>query len=133
MRVADYRKPASLTEAWRFWAEVPHARFIAGGTDMMVELRAGHERPVALISLRGIDELRGTDQKFDAGDGGDRDKRPPPRRGQRRAAERSTAADQHAGGPRPGRQYHDQLFVHRRRIYGPLRTSTDAFFSVGTT
>jgi carbon-monoxide dehydrogenase medium subunit len=62
MRVADYRRPASLAEAWRLKAEYPHARFIAGGTDMMVQLRAGNGSPGVLISLRGIDELRGIER-----------------------------------------------------------------------
>jgi carbon-monoxide dehydrogenase medium subunit len=53
----DYHRPKNLDEAWRLAAEVPGARFIAGGTDVMVRIREGKLRPSALISLRGLSEL----------------------------------------------------------------------------
>jgi CO/xanthine dehydrogenase FAD-binding subunit len=60
MKGWDYLKPASLEEAWRLLEERPGARFVAGGTDLLVRLRKKQiPAPPALISLRGIAELRG--------------------------------------------------------------------------
>lgn len=54
-----YYRPASLEEAWELHAANPGARFIAGGTDLMVKMRSPAFRPPALISLRSIDAIRG--------------------------------------------------------------------------
>ena len=48
----DYHRPRSVEEALRLRAADPRSRFIAGGTDVMVEVRSGLSRPTALISLR---------------------------------------------------------------------------------
>ena len=53
-----YHRPTTLAEAWQLAAE-PGARFIAGGTDLMVRIRSGQQKPTALISLRNIGALRG--------------------------------------------------------------------------
>lgn len=53
----DYHRPASLEEAWRLAATIPGARFVAGGTDVMVRVREGKVRPAALVSLGRIAEL----------------------------------------------------------------------------
>lgn len=50
--------PTSLDDACRAAADHPDATFLAGGTDLMVEVNAGHRRPTAVISLGGVDELR---------------------------------------------------------------------------
>lgn len=55
----DYFKPASLAEALALKAEIGDARFIAGGTDLMIRIRDGEVRPKALVSLRDIAEIRG--------------------------------------------------------------------------
>ncbi|MBW2453558.1 MAG: xanthine dehydrogenase family protein subunit M [Deltaproteobacteria bacterium] len=55
--VPSYYRPTSLSEALRLKEEVPGARFIAGGTDLLVQLRDGGPQPAALISLRHIPEL----------------------------------------------------------------------------
>ena len=55
----DYYKPLDLAEALRLKAEIGDARFIAGGTDIMIRIRGKEMRPQALISLRNIEELRG--------------------------------------------------------------------------
>jgi len=55
----DYHRPESLKEAFRLKAELENARFIAGGTDVMVRVREGKMRPGALVSLTRIPELRG--------------------------------------------------------------------------
>lgn len=57
MQSFEYHRPTTLAEALRLKREAPGARFIAGGTDLMVRLREGRTRPPALISLRGVGEL----------------------------------------------------------------------------
>ncbi len=52
-----YYKPRTLEEAFALKADHPEAFFIAGGTDLMVLMRAGICRPSALISLRHIEPL----------------------------------------------------------------------------
>jgi carbon-monoxide dehydrogenase medium subunit len=59
MKLDAYHRPSTLTEAWRLFEEAPDARFIAGGTDLMVQMRSGSTRPKTLVSLRNIAELRG--------------------------------------------------------------------------
>jgi len=55
-----YHRPKSLTEAWKLDAAIEGARYIAGGTDLMVRLRdRALPPPTTLISLRGIKELTG--------------------------------------------------------------------------
>jgi CO/xanthine dehydrogenase FAD-binding subunit len=51
--------PRTLDEALRLKAEHPEARFVQGGTDVMVELTFGHSRPAALVNLAELTELRG--------------------------------------------------------------------------
>ncbi len=55
----DYHRPKTLADAWRLFGETPGARFIAGGTDLMVRLREGKATPRALVSLGGVTELAG--------------------------------------------------------------------------
>ncbi|MDP6988678.1 MAG: xanthine dehydrogenase family protein subunit M [Planctomycetota bacterium] len=56
----DYHRPRSLTEALELARQTPAARFVAGGTDLLVALRKRRiSPPPALISLRSIPELRG--------------------------------------------------------------------------
>lgn len=57
MRRFKYYKPRSLDEVWKVKEKEPEARFIAGGTDLMVQIRNGELSPPALISLRSIPEL----------------------------------------------------------------------------
>ena len=51
--------PRTLDEALRLKAEHPEARFIQGGTDVMVELTFGGSRPRAIVNLAELAELRG--------------------------------------------------------------------------
>jgi CO/xanthine dehydrogenase FAD-binding subunit len=51
--------PRSLEEALRLKAELPEARPIQGGTDVMVELNFDRSRPPALLNLNEVAELRG--------------------------------------------------------------------------
>jgi CO/xanthine dehydrogenase FAD-binding subunit len=55
----DYFKPGTLAEAFALKAELGDARFIAGGTDLMIRIRGKEVRPVALISLRNIPAIAG--------------------------------------------------------------------------
>jgi CO/xanthine dehydrogenase FAD-binding subunit len=55
----DVLTPRSCDEALRLKAELPDARFIQGGTDVMVELNFDRSRPPALINLNEVAELRG--------------------------------------------------------------------------
>ena len=55
----DYHRPKTLPEAWRLQSELPGARYVGGGTDLMVRMRAGGATVPSLISLRNIPELSG--------------------------------------------------------------------------
>jgi len=55
----DVLSPKTLDEALRLKAELPDARFVQGGTDVLVELNFDRSRPPALINLNGVGELRG--------------------------------------------------------------------------
>jgi CO/xanthine dehydrogenase FAD-binding subunit len=55
----DVLTPRSLDEALRLKAELPEARFVQGGTDVLVELNFDRSRPPALINLNEVGELRG--------------------------------------------------------------------------
>ena len=49
-----------LDEALDAKAERPEAEFLAGGTDLMVEVNLAHHRPSCVVSLRRVDDLRHT-------------------------------------------------------------------------
>jgi len=51
--------PTTLGEALRLKAERPAARPIQGGTDLMVALNFDRDRPVTLLNLNEVAELRG--------------------------------------------------------------------------
>lgn len=53
----EYHRPTTIEEAWQLAAAVPGARFVAGGTDVMVRVREGKLRPAALVSLGRIARL----------------------------------------------------------------------------
>ena len=55
----DVHTPRSLGEALALKAELPDARFVQGGTDVLVELNFDRSRPAALINLNEVPELRG--------------------------------------------------------------------------
>ena len=54
-----YHRPSTLDEAFRLASEIPGSRYVAGATDLLVQLRNGRPGPSALISLRGLTELKG--------------------------------------------------------------------------
>ncbi len=55
----DVHTPRSLGDALRLKSELPDARFVQGGTDVLVELNFDRSRPAALINLNEVPELRG--------------------------------------------------------------------------
>jgi CO/xanthine dehydrogenase FAD-binding subunit len=55
----DVHSPHTLDEALRLKAELPDARFVQGGTDVLVELNFDRSRPPALINLNEVGELQG--------------------------------------------------------------------------
>jgi len=56
----DYHRPASLGEACELLARFGgDALPLAGGTDVVVDLRRGARSPLHLVSLRDLEELRG--------------------------------------------------------------------------
>jgi CO/xanthine dehydrogenase FAD-binding subunit len=50
--------PRTLEAALNALREAPDAHFLAGGTDFMVEVNAGHRRPGSVIALSRVPELR---------------------------------------------------------------------------
>ncbi len=55
----DYRAPRTLAEAARVLAgEGPDAMLLAGGTDLLPNMKRRQQLPHTLVALRGIDELR---------------------------------------------------------------------------
>lgn len=56
----DYQRPATLTDVFSLLAEHgDQARLIAGGTDLIVQMKLERISPTCLISLAGVSELEG--------------------------------------------------------------------------
>ncbi|MDH3242649.1 MAG: 4-hydroxybenzoyl-CoA reductase subunit beta [Alphaproteobacteria bacterium] len=60
-------RPASLAEALEARAQQPDARFIAGGTDLVPNIRRGIVAPKTVIDLNGIAEIRSIESQEDGG------------------------------------------------------------------
>jgi 4-hydroxybenzoyl-CoA reductase subunit beta len=58
-------RPTAIEDAVRLHAETEGARFFAGGTDMLVNVRRGIEQPDALIDLSAIEELKSITEDSD--------------------------------------------------------------------
>ncbi|HEY6822491.1 MAG TPA: FAD binding domain-containing protein [Burkholderiales bacterium] len=55
----EHRAPRSVAEAAKILAgEGPQAMLLAGGTDLLPNMKRRHQAPKVLVSLKGIDELR---------------------------------------------------------------------------
>jgi len=55
----DYRAPRTVAEAAKILAgEGPQAMLIAGGTDLLPNMKRRHQTPKVLVSLKGIEALR---------------------------------------------------------------------------
>jgi carbon-monoxide dehydrogenase medium subunit len=63
----DYAAPATVAEAVSLMAAHPRARLLAGGTDLLVQLRAGRKETDFVIDLKRIPELNAID--YDASHG----------------------------------------------------------------
>jgi 4-hydroxybenzoyl-CoA reductase subunit beta len=64
----EFRAPRSLAEAAKILAgEGPQAMLIAGGTDLIPNMKRRHQSPKTLVSLRGIEELRKANGTLGAG------------------------------------------------------------------
>ncbi|HZQ74208.1 MAG TPA: FAD binding domain-containing protein [Burkholderiales bacterium] len=64
----DYRAPRSVAEAAKILAgEGPRAMLIAGGTDLLPNMKRRHQSPQVLVSLRQIEELRKLNGVFGSG------------------------------------------------------------------
>ncbi|HWI84472.1 4-hydroxybenzoyl-CoA reductase subunit beta [Ramlibacter sp.] len=59
------RRPADLAEAAGLLAADPQARLVAGGTDLLPNLRRGLERPATLIDLSGVGGFAGVELAAD--------------------------------------------------------------------
>ena len=53
----DYVRPRSIEDTCRLLAETKDARVLAGGTDLLVEIRNGLRSPSLLVDVKKIDEL----------------------------------------------------------------------------
>jgi carbon-monoxide dehydrogenase medium subunit len=67
MSLSDIRlhRPRSIAEAVKLLGEMEDSRLLAGGTDLLVDIKQGLVRVKNLISLQDIEELRGIEE--DAG------------------------------------------------------------------
>lgn len=64
----EWRAPRSLAEAAKILAgEGPQAMLIAGGTDLVPNMKRRHQSPKTLVSLRGVSELRKSNGALGAG------------------------------------------------------------------
>src|SRR5688500_13923119 len=64
----EHRAPRSIAEAARILAgEGPRAMLIAGGTDLLPNMKRRHQSPQVLVSVRQISELRKLNGAFGAG------------------------------------------------------------------
>jgi len=50
-------RPATVEDAIAAWCQTPGSRYIAGGTDLVVNIRRGITRPNLLVDLSGIEDL----------------------------------------------------------------------------
>ena len=55
----------SVADAVRLLQEYPQAQIIAGGSDVLVQMREGKRAGAELISIYGLDELRGVTMEED--------------------------------------------------------------------
>src|SRR5437763_13512337 len=57
MSAIRYEAPTSISEAIRLIQADPAASIMAGGTDLLVQFRAGVKRPSAFIDIKRIPDL----------------------------------------------------------------------------
>jgi len=59
-------RPTTIDEAVAAFRDTPHARYVAGGTDLIVNIRRGIANPPALIDLSGVAQI-GRIEQMDGG------------------------------------------------------------------
>ena len=56
----EYRRPKSIEEALALYSSYEgRALYLAGGTDLVPRMKLRLRKPVAVIDLKGIEELKG--------------------------------------------------------------------------
>ncbi len=65
MQPFDHYAPDSLPEALELLESVSDAKVMAGGTDLLLQMKQGESRPGSVISLRQVDEIHGFSQVKD--------------------------------------------------------------------
>ena len=53
-----YYKPRTLDEALKLLNELDEAKVIAGGTDLLIDMRIGRYRPKNIIDINDLNELK---------------------------------------------------------------------------
>jgi CO/xanthine dehydrogenase FAD-binding subunit len=61
MKSFDYAAPGTLAEALELLAKNPQARVLAGGTDLLVQLKNGRRETPLVVDLKRIPELKAID------------------------------------------------------------------------
>jgi CO/xanthine dehydrogenase FAD-binding subunit len=61
----EYFKPASIDETLKLLSSYENAAILAGGTDLVFNLKQGIATPEAVVDIKGIDELRKIEFKDD--------------------------------------------------------------------
>ena len=67
MAQLDYQAPASVDEAVKALAAAPNARVLAGGTDLIVQMRAGRAKPAMVLDLKRVPGSIGIRRESDGG------------------------------------------------------------------
>ncbi len=67
MAAIDFMAPTLLADALRLLAEAPSARPLAGGSDLIVQMRSGRAHPERIVDLKRIAELIGISALPDGG------------------------------------------------------------------
>lgn len=65
MRLSDlvFHSPRTIEDAFRLLSELKDARVVAGGTDLLVDLKQGLIKIRDILSLKQVEELKGIDRK----------------------------------------------------------------------
>ena len=66
MPTVRYEAPRSVADAVRLMQADPGARVLAGGTDLLIQFRAGVRQPSAFIDVKYIPELIAIGERGDA-------------------------------------------------------------------
>jgi xanthine dehydrogenase iron-sulfur cluster and FAD-binding subunit A len=60
-----YLRPTSLREAIELWQENPDARLLAGGTNLVVDMKLEKAKPAKVMDITFVPELRGIEERSD--------------------------------------------------------------------